>query len=290
MKRLFVLIVLVFSLIVMTACDSEEVKKAKECYENEEYAKAVKILSKEKIEKDDYETKDVLTFSEAHILLDENKYCAAVEKAETNSEGKESEDYKKIYKEAISKATENYNAKEVVGIFKIDESKAKSVFKKTRKACNKLEYKAFAFLENIYAGIKDGKIKKKITSYLKDNWKKKVQSFLLSDWEWVEKAKERTVVRVSSYKDDYVGKITKVGTLEAPFHYKKDDLYWQKFDITDEKSVICQNLAKTEDGTPTPETVTMHLNYKKSSISIHLTGTEEYDLVVSDRIWKRLSD
>ena len=286
MRRFILLALLTLSIIVLSACDSEEVKQAKEAYENKDYAKTVEILSKEKIEDDD--VKDIMTFSEAHILLDKKDYAAAVEKAASASAGKESDEYKEIYKEALDNAVDNYDAKKAAAILKVDSSKEKSVYKKVKKECDDLNYDAFVFSDELLKAIGEGELKDKLSSYAKENWKKKVSAFLIADWEWVENTKKRTTVRVVQYKDDFLGKVTTVGDLEKDYHYKKDDLYWQKFDIVDEKSVNCENLTKTEDGSPLPETVTMHLNYKKNRISIHMTGTAGYNLRSLDRIWKRL--
>lgn len=288
MKKILIICMIMILAFCMCSCDSEQVKKAKADFEEENYSEVIKDLSKEKIEDED--VKDMLAISKAKVFIEKGQYINAARQYASTEEGKESEDFKDTYKTAMDKAIKNHNAKKIFRLFKIDGSKARKdyVFKQVTKACKNFDYESFVLVDKLIKGSKKSEFKKKLKTFRRNNVKRRTKAFLLGKWEWKEKAKKHTRVKVVRYQNNFVGRISQVGTRLEEFQYKKNDLYWSKFEILDKHNVLCYHLVKTEDGSPVSETATMKLNYKKKTINIHLTGSPGYNLITPERTWKKL--
>lgn len=285
-RVLFICLLTVLLSLLFCSCDSENVKQAKEAYEQQDYAAVVELLSEEKIESNDVQ--DMLIISEANLLYEKKEYVAAVEKLVTASTGMETEQFKEMFDTALDTSIANYDADGIIVLLGINSDAEKTVYKEITTACTNLDYDSFVLLNKIIKNLPDGKLKDDLTSYKKDNTITKAKAFLIGKWEWQEEDAEKfTTVKVVEYKDDLIGRVTKVGTLEEEYHYKKDDVYWSEFEFENSKSFLCKNLTKTTEGDPMSEMASAKIDYKDQTISIHLTGSENYNLVDPERVWKR---
>lgn len=283
-KKIFVLFVGLIMVLMLCACDSEEVKQAKEAYANGDYAKAVELLSKEKDLNQD--TQDILIISEANVLYEDGKCFEAVKKLATSSQGIQAEQFEEIFKGALDESIAKHSADNIIELLTIDESKKNAVYKAVTKACKDKEYNAFLVLDGLVEKLPDGDLKTKLSDFGKDNDILKAEAFLVGTWEWkTEGDKKASRVEVVPYENNLVGRLKVIGSFLEDYHYEKDDVYWKDFEFDSGETFLCYNLTRFDDGSVNGETASGKINYKKGKIELNVTGANN-----PHRTWKRIED
>ncbi len=283
-KKILVLFVGLVMVLMLCACDSEEVKQAKEAYANGDYAKAVELLSKEKELNQD--AQDILIISEANVLYEDGKCFEAVKKLATSSQGVQAEQFDEMYQAALDEAIAKPSSDNVIELLALDETKEDTVYKAVTKACKSKDYNAFRTLGGLVKKLPDGDLKTKLSDFKKDNEILKAESFIVGTWEWqMEDQEELARVEVVPYNDNFVGRLVRVGSDLDDYHYEKDDVYWRDFQFEDNDKFICYNLTRTPEGDVMGETASGKINYKKGKIELNVTGASD-----PLRTWKRIDD
>ena len=109
---------------------------------------------------------------------------------------------------------------------------------------------------------------------------------MIGTWAWQrDDDNDLTKVKVIPYDKDLIGRVVHVGSYLKGYHYKEDDLYWEKFQFEDGNKFVCYNLIRYEDGGVAGETSSGKINYKNGTIEINVTGAKD-----PIRTWKRLDE
>lgn len=283
-KGIVILIVLVMCL-SFYGCDSENVKKAKDDYANEEYAKVVKDLKGEK-DLDD-ETKEILAISKAHVAYDKGDYFETIELLNSVKDGKSQDLYDDSKEKVVSDAIKSADSTQLAGAIKEDPDIGKTAAKAIIGECKKYTYNAFVVAESLLKTMENGKAKTQIEEYLKQNKLDKPKAFLIGKWEWQYDVKNKTTIETVPYKKNLMGTVEIVGDNEKEFQIYKDDIYWKDFSFLSETKFTCLNLSKTQDGVASECSAVGKINYSKDQFKLHVTAEPPYIMVNPDRLFKR---
>lgn len=284
-KRILVLIVGLMMVFLLCACDSEEVKQAKDAYASGDFAKAVELLSKEKDL--DQDAQDILIISEANVLDEDGQCFEAVKKLATSSQGVQAEQFEEMYQAALDESIAKHSADNIIELLTLDESKEDAVYKAVTKACKDKDYNGFLVLDGLVEKLPDGDLKTKLSDFEKENEILRAEAFIVGTWEWeIEDQKELPRVEVVPYNENFVGRLVKVGSYLEDYHYEKDDMYWKDFQFEENDKFICNNVTRYEDdGTVEWVTASGKINYKKGKIELNVTGASN-----PIRTWKRIEE
>ena len=281
MKKIITLLLSLIMILVFCSCESENVKNAKTAYAEGKYSEVVELLSQEENLNDS--AKDMLTVSEANVLYENKKYVEAVKKLSESSKGVQAEPFEEWFKSALDDCIANKSSEGIIELLTVDESKSDAVYDAVTGACNNKDYNGFLVLDGLVDKLEDGDLKTKLAEFGDEYDILRAEAFLVGKWEWPREGEDKySVVKVIPYEDNLVGRLTTVGTFLEDFHFKKDEVYWEKFSFENKKRCLCYNLTKYEDGTVAGETVTGTINYKKGTITLQLT-----DALETERTWKR---
>lgn len=319
MKKISILFTLILTIMLLSACDSKEVREAKKAYEEKDYTRVVKLLSEEEdlseeaqdilisseaniaYEKKDYakvveilskekdlsqESQDMLISAEANILFEKGEYVEAVKKIASSSKGTENEQYEEMFDAALKDSFDKHSADAMVELLVLDESKSDTVYKTITDACNNKDYNGFINLDGLVEKLPDGDLKTKLSEFNEEYKILRAESYMVGTWEWyIKGAKKPATVKVIPYDNNLVGRLVKVGSDLKGWHYQKDDVYWKDFEFESPNKFICYNLTRLEDGTALGETATGKINYEKGIIELNVT--EATDPI---RTWKRVNE
>lgn len=141
MKKIVVLVTIAFVCLMMTACDSENVKAAKEAYEAEDYAGVVTSLESEQDLSSDVE--EMLNISKAHVAYDEGNYYEALNDILKVENGKDTDLYNDIVNGLIGNDIDTADAEELIKALEIDPDIGETAVKAIETQCDELNYNAF---------------------------------------------------------------------------------------------------------------------------------------------------
>ena len=283
MKRIAVVMSAVLICMLIVSCESQNVKDAKEAFEEGKYDKVIECLEKE--EKLNDELTEDLYVAKAHVAYDNGKYVEAIDNAIKVEDGKDLEVYKMAEEEIVKTSIKKGKAKTLLQAIKVDPYIATYAAGEITKACDELDYNAFKVLEKLAKKLPDGDVKKQLAEYSEDNKIHKAEAFMIGDWEWqFEGYKKLTKVNVISYNNNLVGRITEVGDYLEDYHYKKDDVYWSDFEFENSKKYLCYNLTRYQDGDVAGRTASGTIDYKNETITINATGASN-----PIRKWRKVS-
>lgn len=284
LKRVLTLMLSLVMLLVLCACDSEQVKSAKEAYAEGEYAEVVKSLSEE--ENLDQSAQDLLIVSEANIAFENKDYLGAVQKLVTSSKGLNEEQYEEMFTAALEDAVSNGSTENILALLEIDALKEDAVFEAIITACKEKNYNGFLTLDGLVAGLEDGDLKTKLADFDKEYETLRAEAFMVGTWEWLPDGDEKAAkVSVIPYEDNLIGRLTDFGSFFSDYHYSIDDVYWKDFQFDSKDSFLCYNLIRLNDsqGSTIGETVSGKIDYENKTITLTVTGA-----VNPIRTWKRI--
>lgn len=262
MRKILIGTLIIAMCFVFTACDSENMKAAKEAISNGDYNAAVEYLEKE----DELDKKGISLLEEAkaNVALEDKKYDEAILHIIKTEEGKESDLYETATKKLIATALKSGESDGVVAVVNQDDDFCNVVIKRVKTACNNLNYNGFKILDSLKTNIKDKETKEDLESYYEKNKLNRPKAFLLGQWRWDKGGKEtETAVEVTTYKNELIGTVVLVGDKEKEFQIKKDDVYWSDFEYNDEYKFTCTSLCKTRDGLEVQCTTIGRIDYSK---------------------------
>lgn len=273
---------------LLTGCDSENVKKARDAYENGDYVTVIECLENESDL--DNETEEMLAIARANVAFENGEYNEVVTELSVTESGKDTEIYKKSVKTIVKDAIQTGETKYLQKAIETDNQIGGYATNKITKACDEYNYNAFKVLESLKESLQDGDVKEQLTKYYDANKLNKVKAFLVGKWEWQHGDKVNTVVKNIIYKDNLMATVVTVGDNEKEYQILVDDVYWKDFEILDEKSFTCLNLCKTRDAIASECETVGRINYEDDSLHLHVTAPPPYRMVDPDRDWKRVEN
>lgn len=281
-KGLLVCLVLVTCLI-MASCESQNVKDAKEAYEKEDYAKVVECLDKEEDIKDD-DLIEMKNISYANVKYDEKEYADALESVSNVEEYDKLDVYKNAEEKVVKKAIKKGKVKDLLKAIKACPEIADYAADEVMKACDELNYNGFIVLAKLRKNLSDGEIRDKLDTYYKENKLNKPKAFLIGKWEQDDKEGSIKTLAVKKAEEDMIGVVTAV--TKAPF--VKGDIYWSKFKFVSVNEFTCNSIGKDYYGGTYDNNALAKIDYKKETISIHLTPVGGHALTGYETKWNRV--
>ena len=161
-KKIIALLSLcILTMFIFCACDSEEVKQAKEDFAAGHYTEVVKTLDGQ--ENLSQEAQDMLAISEANVAYENEDYLVAVKTLTTASTGIQTEQFEEMFNAALEDAIANKDSDAIVELLALDDSKADAVYDAVTKACTDKDYNGFQVLDGLVEKLSDGDLKSKLT-------------------------------------------------------------------------------------------------------------------------------
>ena len=290
MKKIFLLISSMLICVLITACDSENVKKAKEAYEEEDYVAVVADLETEQDLSNDVE--EMLNTSKAHVAYDEGDYNEALRNILMVENGKETDFYSSIVDSLIDKSVVTADADGLINANEMEPDIGEKAKETILSRCDELDYNAFKLLRRMVSKLDDGDLKTELKTYYEANKLNRPKAFLLGEWEWQSGDKKQTTVECIQHKDNLIGIIMTVGSNEKEYQIRKDDVEWKDFEFLSEKRFTCTSLCKTKSGLNIECTTVGTINYKRDNMHLHLTAPDPYWMSEksAERDWERITD
>ena len=277
MRRISAIALVIIMCFVFSACDSENMKDAKEAISNGDYKAAVEYLEKE--EELNEKGASLLEEAKANVALEEKKYDEAILHIIKTDDVKESDLYATATKKLIDTGLKSGETDGVVAVVNEDDDFRQVVVKKVKTACSNLNYNGFKLLDRLRTSIKDKEIQEDLESYYEKNKLNKPKAFLLGNWRWDKGGKEtETTVEVTTYKDELIGTVILVGDKEKEFQIKIDDVYWSDFEFSGENKFTCTSLCKNRDGLEVQCTTIGRIDYSKDTVKLHLTPPSPFTM------------
>ena len=319
-KTTLMMLVIMLMILTLTGCKSTA-EKAKEAFDEKDYEKVVKVLSKGT--EDDAELERYLKVANANLAFEAEEYSSVVEildgKTDEDPElekmlsisqanisygneeydkvvnylyAYEEERAKSIYTESLEQykmqLLESKDVEKLVDLYNKDNSIGNDVFDVIKTKCDELEFEEFVFMDKLIGQLPEGDLLTHLKAYSEEHIDKRIKSFLIGEWEWEADLEKRTRVKVIEHKDDLLCTVTQVSDQEAEYQIMLNDIYWRDFEYIDDKTYTCINLTKTRDGLVVDVTAYCVLDYENQKINIHLTAPAPYHMVDADRTWNKL--
>ena len=286
MKRIAVVMSAVLICMFMVSCESQNVKDAKEAFENKDYAKVVECLEKEESLND--EMTDTLAIAKANVAYENGKNSEAIKEIVAVEDGREQEVYKQARDAVVEKAIKTGMAGALLKAIKADSECGSYAAGEITKACDDLDYNAFKVLEKLAKKLPDGDVKKHLADYSEENKLNKPKAFIIGKWERIDDEKKSAVIEAFQNKNNILGTLFIVGDDQKEYHYLKDDVCWKKFDFISGNKFTCTTTSKNREGVLHNNTTVGKINYKKEQIHMHSTPTSsDYYLIHPDRDYQR---
>ena len=287
MKKVALIAIIAFSILLLVSCESQNIKEAKKAFENKEYASVVNKLSYEENLNDDAIT--ILTVSQAQIAYENKEYYKVINLLSTIPDGKSNEIYEQAIMDAIDHFIQTSDAEDVKKIITIDEEAEDKLSKKIMDGCNQLDYKYYKLLDILTETLSDSETKNVLIEFQQENRLNRAKAFMIGDWEWQKNDEKNTIVKNRLVGDGLLGTVAQVGTNEIEYQIALNDIYWKDYVFIDETNFTCYNLTKMKTGNVVDVTAIGVIDYANEAINLHLTAPAPYFMVDADRTWKRLN-
>ena len=286
MKKFKIIVFCLLLCNLFVACDSDNVKKAKEAYQKNDYATVVKQLESE--ENMNTGVSEMYTISKAYVKYDDKNYIEALKLLLSIDTGKTHKIYGDAVDNLIQNAIERVDFRDVSSIIVKDSEIGELTAEKIIILCDNLDYNGFKALDSFLNVAEDGGLKDKLVDYSNDNKVKRVKAFLCGKWEWQSDTQIKTTVSNIIYEDNMLATVEIVGDNEKEYKILVGDIYWKDFVFIDEKNFTCVSLCKNVYGSVAECLTTGKIDYENNTVNLHLTAPQPYIMVNPDRCWIKL--
>lgn len=276
----------------LCACDSENVKNAKEAYNEGNYAEAIELLNAE--EQLNASAKELLANSKAQLANEQGDYSVAI--SELIAVNKPSSDalYKEILQNAIEDANATGNSEHLIGIIQQDSSNTASIYEALETEAIADNIKAYQAMDGISSNSDlEEAVKEQFTSFIRENGEQRARAFLIGTWEYVEDGEDiKTRVDIKPQKDDLIGIVSQVSNHMIQYQFQTGDVYWTDFVFLEPTQFTCKNLTKSTNGSPDWSNAVGTINYNADdTFTLHLTPDSGFYIINEpNRIWKRVAE
>lgn len=277
--------------ISLCACDSENVKNAREAYDAGNYAEAIELLNTE--ENLSASATGLLGESKAQLANEQGNYSDAI--SELIAVNKSSSDalYKEILQNAIDDANTNGNSANLIGIIQQEPSNSTAIYEALEAEAVADNIMAYQAIDGISSSVDiEDAIREQFASFIKENGEQRARAFLIGTWEWGGSEGTKTKVEVKPQGDGLIGIVTQVGDDSIKYQLQTGDVYWTDFIFLEPTQFTCKNLAKTTNGVPVPCTAVGTIDFNSNDkLALHLSSDIGlYNVINPDRIWTRVTN
>ena len=276
--------------ISLCACDSENVKSAREAYNAGNYAEAIELLNAE--DQLNGNAEELLANSKARLANEQGDYSAAI--TELIAVNKSSSDalYNEILQNAINAANTTGDSAHLISIIQQDSPNASTIYEALEAEAVADNIKAYQAMDGISssADIDDAQ-KEQFASFIRENGEQRARAFLIGTWEYVEDGDVKTRVDIKPQKDNLIGIISQVSNYMIQYQFQTGDVYWTDFVFLEPTQFTCKNLTKSTNGSPDQSNAVGTIDYSSDdTFKLHLTPDSGYYIINQpDRIWKRVT-
>lgn len=277
--------------ISLCACDSENVRNAREAYNAGNYVEAIELLNTE--ENLGSSAKELLGNSKAQLANEQGDYSVAI--GELIAINKSSSDtlYKEILQNAIEDANTNGSSVNLIGIIQQEPSSSTAIYEALKAEAIADNIMAYQAMDDISSSADiEETIKESFVSFINENGEQRARAFLLGTWEWSSGEETRTRVEVKPQGDGLIGIVTQVGNDSTKYQLQTGDVYWTDFIFLEPVQFTCKNLTKTTNGVPVPCTAVGTIDFNSNDkFTLHLTSDIGlYHVITPDRTWTRVTN
>lgn len=285
MKRVSTIVVSLFLIFSLYACESRNIKEAKEAFGNGEYRNVISLLEGEK--NIDSELSGMLTISKANVAFSNKDYIEAIKYLSNVKNGTHMNTYSESVQRCIEKAVKTSDADLLAQLISADNSTEEKIKTTLIDGCNSLDFKYFNILDSVINSFDETDMKADLIEYRDSNKINRAKAFLIGEWELQSNTQIKTVVKIQISENELVGTVKQVSENEAQYKIAVSDTYWKKFAFVDENTFSCYNLMKTINGNVLDVPTVGEINYETGSIALYLNVPAPYHTSDPNRIWKK---
>lgn len=287
--RSFFLCLAMFALCIsLCACDSDNVKNAREAYNASKYAEAIELLNSE--ENLSNSAKELLGNSRAQLAKEQGNYSNAIGELIAVNKSPSDTLYKEILQCAVEDANTTGNSEHLTSIIKQDSSNAASIYEALQAEAVADNIMAYQAMDGISSSedIEEA-VREQFISFINENGEQRARAFLLGTWEWSGGEGAKTKVEIKPQGDGLIGIMTQVGDDLTKYQLQTGDVYWTDYIFLEPTQFTCKNLTKTTNGVPVPCTAVGTIDFGSSNkLALHLTSDIGlYHVINPDRVWTR---